>query len=358
MNTQPHTTLASLDSRAREIFRTLVETYLETGAPVGSRTLSKGGVNLSPASIRNTLADLAAMGLLDSPHTSAGRIPTHTGLRLFVDGMMQVGELSAEDRARIERDLGQDRHSLSDALKAATGMLSGFAGGAGIVTTPKREAGVQHIDFVPLGEGKMLIVLVFDDGGVENRLTQLPAGFTPMTLDSAARFLNTRLRGKTFSEARKALAQELEVARRELDDVAATLVEGGMAAWVGSKGAEPALIVRGRANLLEDTGSAEDLERVRQLFDDLEDKKNLIQILDTASEAEGVRIFIGAESQVHSLSSSAVIAAPYHDTSRKVVGAIGVIGPARLNYARVIPMVDFTARLISQWMQTPNPSHE
>jgi heat-inducible transcriptional repressor len=340
--------LGELDSRAREIFRRIVEGYLETGEPVGSRTLAKGGLSLSPASIRNTMQDLTQLGLLGAAHVSAGRLPTHAGLRLFVDGLLEVGDLAAEERRSIESRLQAHGRNYEDAMNEATAILSGLAGGAGVVVTPVRDAGVKHVEFVALGDGRMLAVMVFADGVVENRLVRLAAGVTPADLQEATNFLNASLRGRTLNEARVDLHAELDRARRELDETAAHLVEDGLAAWGGGEDQERALIVRGRANLLEDTQAVEDLERVRLLFDDLEQKGQLIQLLDGVRDGEGVRIFIGAETRLFSLSGSAVIAAPYMTGSQRVLGAIGVIGPARLNYARVIPLVDYTARVLSQ----------
>ncbi len=341
-------TLMELDSRAREIFRRVVESYIETGEPVGSRTLSKGGVQLSPASIRNTMQDLTSLGLLGAPHISAGRRPTHAGLRLFVDGLMEVGHVSEEERRTIETRLAARGGSFDDALTEATALLSGLAGGAGIVVTPVRDAGVKHVEFVALGSDQALAVMVFEDGTVENRVMALTAGITPSSLQEASNFLNSRLRGKTLAEAGADIRIELEHAQRQLNEAAARLVEDGLAAWGGGEGTDRALIVRGRANLLTDRESIDDLERVRMLFDDLEQKEHLIGLLDGVREAQGVRIFIGAETRLFSLSGSAVIAAPYMTGRQKVLGAIAVIGPARLNYARVIPLVDYTARMLSQ----------
>ena len=340
--------LAALDERARDIFRRVVESYLETGDPVGSRTLSKGGVHLSPASIRNTMQDLTQLGLLGAPHVSAGRLPTHAGLRLFVDGLMEIGDVGEEERRSIEHRLTGRGQTFDDALNEASAILSGLAGGAGVVVTPVRDAGVKHVEFVSLSADQALAVMVFDDGAVENRLMALTAGVTPSALQEASNFLNTRLRGKTLAEAGREMRTELDAARRQLNETAARLVEDGLAAWGGGEVAERALIVRGRGNLLADPETLDDLERVRMLFDDLEQKEQLIGLLDGVNEAQGVRIFIGAETRLFSLSGSAVIAAPYMTGKQKVLGAIGVIGPARLNYARVIPLVDYTARVLSQ----------
>ena len=346
----PGATLSELNARARDIFRRIVETYLDTGEPVGSRTISRGGVHLSPASIRNTMQDLTDLGLLGAPHISAGRLPTHAGLRLFVDGLLEVGDVGEEDRRNIEARLSAKGRNFDDALNEASSILSGLAGGAGVVVSPVRDAGVKHVEFVALGPDQALAIMVFEDGLVENRLMRRAAGITPAALREASNFLNARLRGKTLSEAKLDVAAELERARRDLNAAAAGLIEDGLAAWSGGDGAQRALIVRGRANLLGDPNAGADLERVRMLFDDLEQKEQLIGLLDDVRDAEGVRIFIGAETRLFSLSGSALIAAPYMSGRQKVLGAIGVIGPARLNYARVIPLVDYTARALGRLM--------
>jgi heat-inducible transcriptional repressor len=338
--------LAELDARAREVFRRIVESYLETGDPVGSRTLARGGIPLSPASIRNTMQDLTDLGLLTAPHISAGRQPTHAGLRLFIDGLLEVGDVGETDRRNIEARLSAHGRSFEDAMDEASSILSGLAGGAGVVVAPVREAGVKHVEFVALAPDQALAVMVFEDGQVENRLMRHARGLTPSALQEASNFLNARLRGRTLGEAKSEVVAELSTARRELDAAAANLIEGGLAAW-GGEGAERALIVRGRANLLEGS-DAVDLERVRMLFDDLERKESLIELLDGVRDAAGVRIFIGAESRLFSLSGSALIAAPYMTGRQRLLGAIGVIGPARLNYARVIPLVDYTARALGR----------
>ncbi len=344
--------LAALDQRARDIFRHIVEDYLRTGEPVGSRTLSRAGVALSPASIRNTMQDLAHLGLLSAPHVSAGRLPTHAGLRLFVDGLLEVGDLGEDERKAIDARLAARGRSFQEALDEASVMLSGLVGGAGIVSTPVRDAGVKHVEFVALGDLQALAIMVFDDGSVENRLMATPAGLTPSALQEASNYLNARLQGRTLAEARAEMRVELDASRAALNETAARLVEDGLAAWGGGDATQRSLIVRGRANLLGDRSTLDDLERVRMLFDDLEQTEQLIGLLDGVRDAEGVRIFIGAETRLFSLSGSAVIAAPYMTGRQKVVGAIGVIGPARLNYARVIPLVDYTARVLGRMFES------
>jgi heat-inducible transcriptional repressor len=341
--------LQSLDERSRSIFREVVETYLQTGDPVGSRTLSKSGIGLSPASIRNVMSDLTDLGLLDSPHISAGRMPTHIGLRLFVDGFLEIGEPAEDDRGAIEDRLRANGRDLQGVLKEASTILSGLAGGAGLVSSPTRERPVRHVEFVPLATGEALCILVDELGEVENRLVRIPPGLPSTTLMEAGNYLAARLKGRTLREASAMIRNEIQERRAELDAAATSLVEQGLAEWGGEvPGEERALIVHGRANLLSDARAVEDMEQVRDLFDILERQQGLLDVLDSTREAEGVRLFIGAENRLFPLSGSSLIVAPYMNASRQVIGALGVIGPTRLNYARVIPMVDYTARIVSQ----------
>jgi len=346
----PPSGLQALDERMRAIFREIVEGYLATGAPVGSRTLSQNQkLDLSAASIRNTMADLSSMGLLAASHSSAGRMPTHAGLRLFVDGLLQVGELSQDERQSIEGHVGASGRQMKDLLGEASSLLGGLAGGAGLVVTPKREAPLRHVEFVPLSAVEALAVLVFADGSVENRLMKAPDGLLPATLIEAGNYLSARLKGRSLNEARKDIEKELSEKRAQLDSATEALVKSGLADWGG--GEDRALIVRGQARLLENLEAADDLERIRHLFEDLEQKQDLISLMDKAQEGEGVRLFIGAENPLFSLSGSSVIVAPYMNSEQEIVGAVGVIGPTRLNYARVIPLVDYTARVVGQILE-------
>jgi len=335
-----------LTDRARDVFRIVVDSYLETGAPVGSRTISKiSALNLSPASIRNVMQDLEELGLLAAPHTSAGRMPTETGLRLFVDGMMQASEPSAEERAAIEARAGQ-AGPVEDALASTTAALSGLSACAGLVLVPKAEPVLRQFGFVPLSHDRALAVLVAEDGSVENRVVDLPGGMDPASLQQAANFLTATLGGLTLSEARARVDRELRAQRAALDRAAAVLVERGLAVW-SEDGRRPVLIVRGQARLI-DAAAAEDLDRVRQLLDELEGKEEIARLLDSAREGEATRIFIGSENKLFALSGSSVIAKPVRALDGRVVGVVGVIGPTRLNYARVVPMVDFTAATLAR----------
>ena len=351
MQSQPDikSLMQRLDQRSRDIFREIVEGYLASGEPVGSRTLSKGGIALSPASIRNVMADLTELGLLNAPHVSAGRAPTHLGLRLFVDGFLEIGEPARGDRQVIEDRLKSAGTDFEHVLAEASDILSGLTGAAGLVSSPKRDAAVRHVEFLPMGQRDALCILLTEDGDVENRLIKLPDGLPATALVEAGNYLSTRMKGRTLSEAAQDVREELGSRRAQLDAAAATLVEQGLAQWSGeAPGRGRSLIVRGRANLLEDARAAEDLDRVRQLFDELERQQNVLDILDTTREAGGVRLFIGSENQLFPLSGSSVIVAPYMGGGKQVIGALGVIGPTRLNYARVIPMVDYTAKVVGE----------
>ena len=345
--------LRELNERYREIFRSIVETYLATGEPVGSRNLSRHlPMTLSPASVRNVMSDLEGLGLIYAPHVSAGRIPTHTGLRLFVDGLLEVGDIDGGERDKLERQLasiaGDSAGVSADVLAEASGMLSGLSRCAGVVLAEKQVSRIKHIEFVSLDSKRALLVLAGDDGSVENRVLTLPEGLPPQALTEATNYLNARIRGATLPEARERVEAEFKASQAELDLLTAKLVRAGLAQWSGGRDDNKSLIVRGQSRLLDDLKAVEDVERIRLLFEDLESKKALLHLLDLSENAEGVRIFIGSENNLFSLSGSSLIVAPFQDQSRKIVGVLGVIGPTRLNYARIIPMVDYTAKLVSR----------
>lgn len=337
-----------LSERARDIFRRVVDGYLQGGAPVGSKTLAQGGLNLSPASIRSVLAQLEDHGLLAAPHTSAGRMPTELGLRLFVDAMMQAHEPTAEERGRIEANAGGGG-PVEDAIAATTAALSGLSACAGLVMVPKREQRLRSIGFVPLSHAQALAVLVSEDGTVENRVVELPPGVGSAALVEAGNYMSATLSGLTLAEARARIERELADGRAALDGAARTLVERGVAVWSEDAERRPVLIVRGQGRLLDDAAAA-DLERVRRLLDDLEGKGEIAALLDSARAGDATRIFIGAETNLFALSGSSVIARPFRGLDGRVVGVVGVIGPTRLNYARVVPMVDFTAATLARLM--------
>lgn len=343
----PTPPITELTTRAREIFRLVVEGYLETGTPVGSKALAgSGGMNLSSASIRSVLADLENQGLLAAPHTSAGRLPTEAGLRLFVDGIMQVAEPTVEERQAIERRISAPG-PIEAALEATSALLSSLSSGAGVVMVPHREPRLMHLQLVPLSPGRALAVLVGEDSAVENRVLKLPMSLPPGALEEASNYISAHLGGRTLAEAARAMRGEIASGKSALDAASRELVERGLAVWSEDAMARPVLIVRGQANLL-DEAALMDLERVRSLLDDLENKQSVADLLETAREAEATRIFIGSENRLFALSGSAVIASPYRDRDGKVVGVVGVIGPTRLNYARVVPMVDFTAQSLGK----------
>ena len=333
--------LRELNERSREIFKRIVETYLTTGEPVGSRNLSRAlPMTLSPASVRNVMSDLEALGLIYAPHTSAGRLPTQSGLRLFIDGLLEIGEVSEEERSHIEaRIAGNGRHrAVEEFLAEAGAMLSGLSGCAGVVLVDKLSKTLKQVEFVNLAPGRALAVLVSEDGDVENRIIALPEGLPFSSLTEASNYINARIAGLTLAEARSRIEKEIEQRRAQLDELTARVVTEGLATWSGSGDEQKSLIVCGRSHLLEDVRAMEDLDT----------KKDLIQLLGLAERAEGVRIFIGSENKLFSLSGSALIVSPFEDTEQKIVGVLGVIGPTRLNYARIIPMVDYTARLLGR----------
>jgi heat-inducible transcriptional repressor len=347
--------LQLLDMRSRDIFRRIVETYLRDGEPVGSRNLSRMlPSSLSPATVRNVMSDLEQLGLVYAPHISAGRLPTQKGLRFFVDAFMEIGDLSEQERRVIEAQVKASGNSatLEQMLTEASQMLSGMSRGAGLVLTANNEVALKHIEFIQLEPTKALVVLVSQNGDVENRVVDLPAGVTASQLHEASNFLSAHIRGRTLAEAKAEIARIKDETKVALDALSQDLVEKGLAVWAGTESGLPSrLIVRGRANLLENVTAQADIELLRHLFEDLETQDGLIQLLGLAEEGSGVRIFIGSENKLFSLSGSSLVVAPYRDKDARVIGALGVIGPTRLNYARIVPMVDYTAQIVSRMLR-------
>ena len=340
--------LSQMNDRTREVFRRVVQGYLDSGDPVGSRTLTRSmSEKVSAATVRNVISDLEFMGLLGSPHTSAGRIPTQQGLRMFVDGLLEVNELETTDRQRIDETMGRNAGDVGGLLDRVGAALSGVTQGASLVLAPKHEAAIKHIEFVPLAADRALVVLVFSDGHVENRVFNPPLGATPSSMREAANFLNALAEGKTLTELGTTIRREIDSRRQEIDVLARQLVDSGLAVWEGQGETYERLIVRGRSNLIEDS-EAEGFERIKTLFDDLERKRDIVEFLQLTEEGEGVRIFIGSENKLFSLSGSSLVVSPYMNADRKIIGAVGVIGPTRLNYGRIVPIVDYTAQLVGK----------
>ena len=347
--------LEEMNNRSREVFRRVVEGYLTDGEPVGSRTLSREfSEDISAATIRNVMQDLEFLGLLGSPHTSAGRVPTQLGLRMFVDGILEVSEIDKDDRKQIDKIVSDETNQVEDILDDISTTLSGVTHGASLVLTPKREAPIKHVEFLPLSTNQALVVLVFADGHVENRLFNPPPGQTPSSMKEAANFLNALMEGNTLSEAKKLIKNEIEYRRQELDTLAQELVESGLALWEDSEERHERLIVKGRANLLNESSQQEDLDKIKNLFDDLERKRDIADFLELTEKGEGVRIFIGSENKLFSLTGSSLVVSPYMNSDRKIIGAVGVIGPTRLNYGRIVPVVDYTAQLVGKMISDRN----
>lgn len=338
-----------MNDRSREVFRRVVEGYLDTGDPVGSRTLTRTmSETVSAATIRNVMQDLEYLGLLDSPHISAGRVPTQLGLRMFVDGLLEVGDLSLDDRQKLDATLGNNESDVAGLLDRVGSALSGVTQGASVVLAPKHEAPIKHIEFVSLAADRALVVLVFADGHVENRVFTPPPGQTPSSMREAANFISAIAEGRTIGELGGAIQTEITARRRELDELAREMVESGLAIWENEGERHERLIVRGRSNLLESPETEQDFDRIRTLFDDLERKRDIADFLELTESGEGVRIFIGSENKLFSLSGSSLVVSPYMNADRKIVGAVGVIGPTRLNYGRIVPIVDYTAQLVGK----------
>ena len=347
--------LEEMNNRSREVFRRVVEGYLSDGEPVGSRTLSRDfSEDISAATIRNVMQDLEFLGLLGSPHTSAGRIPTQLGLRMFVDGILEVSEVDKNDRKKIDQIVSDETNQVENILDDISTTLSGVTQGASLVLTPKREAPIKHVEFLPLSANQALVVLVFADGHVENRLFKPPLGQTPSSMKEAANFLNAIMEGNTLSEAKKLIKNEIDYRRQELDTLARDLVQSGLALWEGTEERHERLIVKGRSNLLNESAQQEDLDRIKNLFDDLERKRDIADFLELTEKGEGVRIFIGSENTLFSLTGSSLVVSPYMNSDRKIIGAVGVIGPTRLNYGRIVPVVDYTAQLVGKMISDRN----
>ena len=341
--------LTEMNDRSREVFQRVVEGYLQSGGPVGSRTLTQSlSENLSAATVRNVMQDLEYLGLLDSPHVSSGRIPTQMGLRMFVDGLLEVDGLAITDREKLDGTLSDNPKDISATLDKIGSALSGITQGASLVLSPKQESEIEHVEFVSLAHDRALVVLVFSNGHVENRLFKPPLGQTPSSLKEAANFLNSIMQGRTLVEAKKIIQSEISLRRQELDSLAAELVENGLVFWEAKGERQERLIVRGRANLLESEAEEEELERIRLLFNDLERKQDIEEFLNLTEQSDGVRIFIGSENKLFSLSGSSLVVSPYMNSDKKVIGAVGVIGPTRLNYGRIVPIVDYTAQLVGK----------
>ena len=341
--------LTEMNDRSREVFQRVVEGYLQSGEPVGSRTLTRSlSENLSAATVRNVMQDLEYLGLLDSPHVSSGRIPTQMGLRMFVDGLLEVDGLAITDREKLDGTINENPKDISATLDKIGSALSGITQGASLVLSPKQESEIEHVEFVSLAHDRALVVLVFSNGHVENRLFQPPLGQTPSSLKEAANFLNSIMQGRTLSQAKEIIQKEISIRRQELDSLAAELVENGIVFWQAKGERQERLIVRGRANLLENEAEEEELERIRLLFNDLERKQDIAEFLDLTEQSDGVRIFIGSENKLFSLSGSSLVVSPYMNSDKKVIGAVGVIGPTRLNYGRIVPIVDYTAQLVGK----------
>lgn len=342
--------ISELNQRSREIFRQIVDAYVITGEPIGSRTISKRlGSALSPATVRNVMADLEDAGLLFSTHASAGRLPTDAGLRLFVDGLLQVGNLTRSERDSIAAHCRTAGSSVEGVLKEATSVLSGLSHCAGLVTAPKTDTPLKHIEIVSLNPGRALVVLVMENGVVENRFIETPAGLPPSALVEASNYLSARLVGRTLAEAYDGIMAELDAHRTKLDELTRAVVSDGIASWAGGNaGSDGTLIISGQANLLEDVKASSDLEHIRTLFEALETKETMLKLLSLADSAAGVQIFIGSDNQLFGLAGCSMIVGSYRDTREQVIGAIGVIGPTRMNYARIVPMVDYTAKLVGR----------
>jgi heat-inducible transcriptional repressor len=336
--------LEELDERARTVFRHIVESFMADGSPVGSRTISRS-VSVSPATIRNVMSDLEFLGLLQAPHTSAGRLPTDLGLRYFVDGILEKGSLSATERAALDQECS-DSNLSSDALfEKASAALSGLSASAGLVVAPKQsDKAIHHIEFISLAPQKTLVVLVSADGAVENRILEHSMGVTADMLRQAGQFLSEKLHGRTLSQMSESILLEIKERQSELAPLITQVVKSGLATQLD----DGRLIVRGLSQLVHNTQAEQDLDRVRALMEQLESQETAAKLLNSASDADGVKIYIGSENSIFEGSGTSLVLSPYHDADHKIIGAIGVIGPTNLNYAKIIPSVNYMAEILSR----------
>lgn len=337
-----------LNPRSLEILRHIVDVYIQTGEPTGSLTLAERlGNTLSSATIRNVMARLEDLGLLYAPHKSAGRLPTEEGLRFFVQGLIEECELSDTDRQMIEDRCREKSLSLPDLLSEVSTVLSGLSHSAGLVIIPKEEKTLKHIEFVSIDPRCALAIMVTTDGDVENRLIDLPPGITHATLVEASNYLSARLTGQTLNQAKKKIAYELTVHKETLDSLTKDVIRSGLAVWQG-EGKNASLIVNGQSNLLHSVRYVEELGAIKEIFSLLEKKENLVHLLDASLKADGVQIFIGAENDLFKYVGCSLVMSPYQNKVGNVVGAVGVIGSTRINYGRVIPMVNYTSKILSR----------
>ena len=350
------TQIDKLTERSREVFRCLVETYINTGEPVGSRTLAKSlEGDLSSSTVRNIMQDLEETGLLGSLHSSSGRYPTQKGLRLFVDGLLEISDMGKETKAELDQSIRGDEKEIHPILDRVGSILSGLTAGASLVLAPKIESPIKQIEFVSLSVDRALVVLVTSDGQVENRIFRPPLGLTVSAMREAGNFLNSILAGHTLTEVREIILQEIEQNQNHLDRITHKLIESGVASWApDALSGRDRLIIRGRSNLIGGLEDQNEIERIRILFDDLEKKRDLEQLLDLTEEGDGVRVFIGSENKLFSLSGSSLVFSPYMNSESKIIGAVGVIGPTRLNYGRIVPIVDYTAQLVGKMISKIN----
>lgn len=339
----------SLDMRSQAIMRLIVDGYVHHGEAMGSRTLSRHlasllGMELSPATIRNTMADLEEAGLLYSAHTSAGRLPTDAGLRLFVNNLLEVNPLDDALQDQMQQHLGKDQHHLPAALERASVALSSLSQCAGLVAAAKKDTPFRQVEFVSLAAGRVLAVWVADDGTVENRILDVDPHLQASDLQQASEYLNRHLHGKTLHQARRDILDDITHRRHEMSLLTQQLVTEGLIIPNEENGL---LIVRGQAHLLNDVRHVTELERLRKLFDTLEQRETMLKLVEQTEIADGVQIFIGAQNELFNHSGCAMIVAPYKNRQQQVIGAIGIIGPSRMNYGRIIPIVDYTAKLLS-----------
>jgi len=337
-----------LSDRSKQIFKSVVETYLETGSPSGSETiLKKGGVNLSSSSIRLILANLQKEGLLFAQHTSAGRLPTDKGIRFFVDGLLEFGRLTQDERDNIKQQCLAKGTSFQEVLDEASKVISGLSSHTCIVVAPKNQNSIKHIEFIRLNSSQVMSIIASANGQIENRIIDDGGVYTDNILREISNYLNAKYLNKSIGEIKRNIQLEINNSKGRLEVLSQNLVQKGILE-IAPNSENPYIFLHGQSNLLEDEIISKDLDQIRKLFDEIENKTNFLEILENTNSAKGVQIFIGSQNFLFKHSGLSMIMAPYKDKDQKIIGAIGVMGPTRLNYAKIVPLVDYTSKIIGK----------
>ena len=337
-----------LSHRSKQIFKSVVETYLETGSPSGSETiLKKGLIDLSSSSIRSILAELQKEGFLYAPHTSSGRLPTDKGMRLFVDGLLEFGRLSKNEQENIKQQCVSKGASFQDVLEEASKLISGLSNHAGIVVAPKFQNKIKHIEFIRLNNSQVMSIIASINGQIENRIINEKGLYSDNTLKEISNYLNSKYTNKNIDEIKKNIKDDIKNSKGRLEVLSKNLVKKGILELEPNT-ENPYIFLHGQSSLLGDEIISKDLDQIRKLFDEIENKNTFVNILENTNAAKGVQIFIGSQNFLFKHSGLSMVMAPYKNKAQEIIGAIGVVGPTRLNYSRIVPLVDYTSKIIGK----------